>query len=933
MKNRMNPLALMAFVLILQHIAGQVDAAERVKTGSSGTLRSESPETIDVRYQSYNSKELPDFQKHVIPLLGKLGCNGRSCHGSFQGRGGFQLSLFGYDFKADHLALLDESSGRVDLDDVDESLLLAKPLDADFHEGGQRFKDGSWKHHVLKSWISNGAIGTGSVPHTLKRLEIQPSQIELSNPSKVVSLRVLAHWKDGSTEDVTILSRFQSNDEAIATVSDVGEVSIGESGDTHVVVSYDNAVVAVPVIRPYPGRSKIQVDQSSHPIDRLVMQKLRKLNIQPSARCTDAEFVRRVSLDIAGILPAPDVVESFLKDKSPSKRERLIDSLLESDGYAAWWATRFSDWTGNSDEQLSNALPVRSGATRLWHEWLRNRIAANVPYDQIVEGIVTAESRNANESYLEYCEAMSAACQPGKESQFAKREGLPLFWARRNFQTPEDRAIGFSYTFLGVRIECAQCHKHPFDKWSKDDFENFAKLFSPIRVNQNLVSNEAKKDREQLITQITGNKKLKGADLRRALYDAAKRGDTLPFGELLVTTSQISDRQKRAMALAKKQGRTFTAPAVPTGKILGQLEPIELDHDPRKDLMDWLRSPDNPYFAKAIINRVWANYFGIGLVDPTDDMNLANPPSNEPLIEFLAEKFIEQGFDLKWLHRIIVTSDTYQRSVVTNATNAQDLTNFSHHIPRRLPAEVIYDAVVLATGSDIQAARLRDELDSMAIADGKPKRRNQQDFALEIFGQSTRESNCDCDRSNSPSLLQAVYLRNDEEMHNRLLDSKGWVAQACKEAGIEAPKNIKDASFRTAYNRANSLRKQILANVGRYKQATKTQQNKRKSQLESELRRSKIKLESLGFQMPSVLALLETDDDWDSLERALPKMADIGDLESLIDQAYLRVLCRYPESDEKKISLEYIQDSENPGEGVMSLLWALVNTKEFIVSH
>jgi len=467
----MNRLALTAFVLILQQIAWQVDAVERVKSGSSGTLRSDIPETIDVRYRSYTSKELPDFQKHVIPLLGKLGCNGRSCHGSFQGRGGFQLSLFGYDFKADHLALLDESSGRVDLDDVDASLLLAKPLDADFHEGGQRFKAGSWKHHVLKSWISNGAIGTGSVPHTLKHLEIQPSQIELSNPSKVVSLRVLAHWQDGSTEDVTLLSRFQSNDEAIATVSDFGEVSIGESGDTHVVVSYDNAVVAVPVIRPYPSRSKkIQIDQSSHPIDRLVMQKLRKLNIQPSARCTDAEFVRRVSLDIAGILPAPDMVESFLKDKSPSKRERLIDSLLESDGYAAWWATRFSDWTGNSDEQLSNALPVRSGATRLWHEWLRNRIEANVPYDQIVEGIVTAESRNANESYLEYCEAMTAACQPGQESQFAKREGLPLFWVRRNFQTPEDRAIGFSYTFLGVRIECAQCHKHPFDKWSKDDF-------------------------------------------------------------------------------------------------------------------------------------------------------------------------------------------------------------------------------------------------------------------------------------------------------------------------------------------------------------------------------------------------------------------------------------------------------------------------------
>ena len=319
---------------------------------------------------------------------------------------------------------------------------------------------------------------------------------------------------------------------------------------------------------------------------------------------------------------------------------------------------------------------------------------------------------------------MTKACT-GEPERFTERDGMPLFWARRNFQKPEDRAIGFAYTFLGVRIECAQCHKHPFDQWSKNDFDEFAKLFGSIRAgNSNIVSSESKKERAELLESITGGEKLNNGDLRRKIYAAAKEGKVVPFGELVFNSRGLSDRQKKARAAAKRKGRKLPPLKIPTGKILGIEEDLALDKDPRPaNLMDWLRDESNPYFAKAIVNRVWSNYFGAGIVNPTDDMNLANPPSNAPLLDHLASEFIEHDFDLKWLHREIVTSDTYQRSAEINATNVGDRVNFSHHIPRRLPAEVVFDMVALATGSTEKASQLRGELNQMAIAEGMARSR------------------------------------------------------------------------------------------------------------------------------------------------------------------------------------------------------------------
>lgn len=351
--------------------------------------------------------------------------------------------------------------------------------------------------------------------------------------------------------------------------------------------------------------------------------------------------------------------------------------------------------------------------------------------------------------------------------------------------------------------------------------------------------------------------------------------------------------------------------------------------------MDWLRSPENPYFAKAIVNRVWSNYFGIGIVNPTDDMNLANPPSNAALLDHLAEELIAHDFDLKWLHTTITTSDAYQRSADTNSTNMMDRTNFSHHIPGRLPAEVAYDAVVLATGSDELAGKLRGELDDMAIAEGQPRQRNRPVFALSVFGQSIRESNCDCDRSNAPSLLQSIYLRNDKDMHSRLADKDGWVAQACKSLGVSGPKTNDPAQLANL-RRAEGMRKQFVARVRQFSKQPEARQKKMRPQLAKEHARAAKKFKQYGFKMPGLKSLIEKPESWSQMDAEVETVAGSDgsvSIDKIVEDAYLRTLSRFPDQDETEISVAFIEESETPADGLQSLLWALVNTKEFIISH
>ena len=901
------------------------------------------------------TSEVPDFQKHVSPLLGRLGCNGRACHGSFQGQGGFTLSLFGYDFDADLKALLDKDAGRVAPKDPLASKILTKPVDAEMHEGGQRFKKDGWEYWVLRKWIEAGAPKTSAKQKgpvsKLVRLEVSPLEIQFAYEDQSKSLHAIAVWEDGTQEDVTSLCRFSSNDMAIAKIDERGIVTAGESGDTHVVVSYDKAVVPVSVLRPVskPGQLKQQIAEAKTEVDRLVLTKLDKLGVAPSDIADDSEFFRRASLDVAGTLPTSDQVRRFLDDTAPDKRQRAIESLLDSPGYAAWWTTFLCDLTGNNDDQLNNFSPIPGSSSQHWYQWIYARVEKNIPYDQIVDGIVTAVSREPEESYEAYCQNMSTASRDPSGRSFADRSDMMYYWARRNQRTKEERAISFAYAFCGVRIQCAQCHKHPFDQWSKEDFDQFENLFDGITANQNSYMPSSKDDVDKMISELGIAKSLKGNDLRKKLQDIAKDGKTIPFPEVFVRLSKPAENKNN-----KNNKKQAEAPKkAPTARLLGS-DYVDLStvNDPRKPLMDWLRRKDNPYFAKSIVNRIWAHYFQSGIVNPPDDLNLANAPSNAELLDYLANGFIENNYDLKWIHRTILNSATYQRSWKTNETNSLDRRNFSHALLRRLPAETAYDALKIALSNSTQAQAMCNLESQRAVtlagasAEDKKKRNVPTNYALTVFGRSIRESNCDCDKSSDPSLLQTVFIRNDADILQAMNDPKNsWLAQVAKEHNLPLPGTKSPVTSPAAIETTKPMAKknateELDLNIRKFKKQLERLEAKEGN--EKTIREIKSKLASAEkryaemtktAQSPASGELAQSADKTTENKTGLQKPVSSDAADALIEEAYLRTLSRRPSAFELETSRKAIDVAESPMHGISDVLWALINSKEFILNH
>lgn len=882
--------------------------------------------------------EVPDFQQHVVPLLGKLGCNGRACHGSFQGRGGFRLSLFGYDFANDH----DEIHGRIDPEVPAESIVLQKPLMQVPHEGGQLMKQGNWEHHLLMRWIESGAQGRPEEPPALSVLEVTPEEILFSGDSQHQQLKAVAVWSDGRREDVTALCRFQTNDDQIADVTPDGLVLSGASGDTHIVAFYDRAVVPVPVIRPVTEHADDRYPVVSTPtkIDEMVVQKLRKVGIVPSDICNDAEFLRRVSLDVTGTLPTSNEVRSFLADTDPEKRRQKIDELLKRPGYVAWWTTRLCDYTGNSDDKLNNVTPIKPEASKQWYAWIEKRVRENMPYDEIVEGIVMAVSRDPGESYQQYCENISKLYPkdgPGAAG-YADRACLPHFWARQNFQTSEDRVIGFAYTFLGTRIQCAQCHKHPFDQWTQDDFQQFEGFFKGTSARQN-PRPDAKKEYDAMVAGFEGTEGLKGNDLRKVLAAQLTAGATIPLAEVFPVKAKPGQANRNKDKKPQK-GKAARVTAVPTtAKILaGPVVDLTGYEDVRQPLMDWLRSPDNPLFAKAFVNRVWANYFNAGIVQPADDFNLANPPVNAPLLDYLARGFIEHHFDMKWLHREILNSRTYQLSWIPNSTNRLDERNFSRAVPRRLPAEIAFDMMTQATRNDQKNAEFVTVLKRRALTIPgsalKARNANPADYALTVFGRSIRDTNCDCDRTEEPSLLQTIFVRNDGQLLSMIDDDDAWLVQIAHEHNMpferkSQPEKSDEKNSRAGVARRFQVQMQrIQEQIAAAEEAGKTPQVER---LRDQLRKVRKGANKLDAQAP------EDDDasqaDSGSDKAVAPPVVPTWNVIEIINEAYLRTLSRFPTDDELQTAEMYISDSADPVDGVRGVLWALINTREFIVNH
>ena len=900
-------------------------------SATSPAFASEPIQPAKVRYSMEDLRETPDFQRHVLTLMGRLGCNTRSCHGSFQGQGGLRLSLFGYDFKADRETLLKDGSKRVTLDDPEGSKILQKATLGIPHKGGKRMEVDGWQYRLILRWIEGGAKGVEQASH-FERLEVTPSEIVFGKGGEKVPLKVVAHWADGGSEDVTCLTRFRTNDESIAEVNEDGVVTATGPGDTHIVAFYDNGVSAIPVLRPVTELTGDRYPGALTPtkVDELVVAKLRKLGITPSPTCTDAEFLRRVGLDLAGTLPTPDEVETFLSDPSPDKRARKVEELLARPSYVAWWTTKLCDYSGDAPKVL-NVQQVGTQAPREWYDWISKRVADNMPYDRLVAGLVLATSRPQGQTYEEFVKLQASYARSAAKDQptFADRETMPHFWARQNFRKPEERVIGFSYAFLGVRLECAQCHKHPFDQWTQDDFNRFGAFFNAVGYG---IAPDAR-PAFQKVNQESGIANLTGGERNRKLAQLRKDGEIPPWQEVFVNRNG-----QAARVAGSKQAAPPKSARVVSAKVLGGEEvAIGGIDDPRSPLMEWLRSKDNPYFAKAFVNRVWANYFGMGIVNPTDDMNLANPPSNAALLEYLADGFIEHDFDMKWLHREITGSLAYQRSWQVNETNQLDERNFSRAVVRRLPAEVLIDAVMLATGNSKVMAQAATEVGTRAIGptNGPARGRAVGNYAAKVFGASTRETNCDCNRSDEPNLLQSIYLQNDNEVYAAIDRADGWLVEKTGAKPGPAPVVGPGGGGMGMINPANLTAgledvplEQLEKRLG---DARANKQDMRILRLETkiaevkgddkELQRLKKRLANLILDRPAPVA------------KPNDKAPKPIDREKLIGEAYIRAFGRKPTESELKTAGRYLVGSADNVKGLRDLLWALLNTKEFITNH
>jgi hypothetical protein len=700
-----------------------------------------------------------DFERHVMGLFGRLGCNSGSCHGSFQGKGGFRLSLFGYDPAKDYLALAREGLGRrINPVEPDRSLLLLKATGRAKHEGGVRFARDCWQYRLFRQWIAQGARwkkGSGGVA----KITVTPAECSFARAGQTEQLRVRAKFADGTEEDITCLCDFRTNDDAVAEVTAMGQIKARRAGDTAVVVSYRGTVLPVRVLVPLTlprGVVYPKVPENNY-IDREVFAKLRRLRILPSELSGDAEFLRRVTIDTIGCLPSPAEVRAFLADRSPNKRARKIDALLADPMHAALWATRFSDITGNNTDALEQPPQLKFKRSQMWHDWFRKRLAANKPYDEIVRGVLCATSRegkNPEEWVKQYKELEQAAIE-GFDYSYADRETLDLFWRRQQAVPSDLWGQKVAAAFLGVRIECAQCHKHPFDRWTQGDYRSFANVFGLVAFG---VSPEGRKALE------AENKERR----QKRLAGAKKKIPLIPIREVFVNPPVRARRLFDPDTRKPLPARALGGPEIPFAK----------GKDPRLDLFEWLRSPDNPYFARSFANRVWGHYFGVGIVDPVDNFSLANPPSNDKLLGALARDFRDHKYDIRHLERTVLNSRAYQLSGAANATNRLDHTNYSHSFIRPMMAEVVVDVLNSALGAKEKfAADARPG--SRAIEVGASRVQNPTlAYAFRIFGRPPRTSACDCERAQEPALPQTLFLMTDPVLLAKI--QNGRLAQLLK---------------------------------------------------------------------------------------------------------------------------------------------------------
>ncbi len=626
------------------------------------------------------------FRREVMAVLSKAGCNAGACHGNANGKGGFKLSLRGQDPDLDWLAMTREQGGRrVNLLEPENSLALLKATAGLAHEGGQRFGEDSPELAVFSQWLREGAPDSGAQAPKLTKLEVTAPARVLIEPSTQVKLRAVAKFADGSTQDVTRLAVYEPNNQ-VARVSVDGLVTREKAGETTVLVRYLSQQVAVPIAF-VPARPEFV--WSNPPavnfIVRQIFKKLQLVRTNPSALCDDATFLRRAYLDLLGLVPAANLARAFIADTDPDKRAKLIDELLQYDEFADFWALKWADLLKIEQRQLDY------DGMKVFHGWIRESIATNKPLDQFARELIAARGSTL--------------------------QNPPANWWRAN-RDPVTRAENTARVFLGTQLNCAQCHNHPFERWTQDDYYDWAGIFARIDYKLSGEKGKDKSDKNEF------------------------RGD-----QTVLIKASGSVTNARTGEAAKPRFLGGAAPAVTE------------EYDELLALADWL--PHSPMFARMQVNRVWFHLLGRGLVDPVDDFRATNPPSQPELLEALAKDFVAQGYDLRELIRTITASRTYQLSAEPNATNAEDETNFSRGIVRRLTAEQMLDSIsaVLATPLPIEDQPAGTRLAQLAEGRKHYKPLNTEvDRFTASFGKPPRLIASDCERSNDTAIPQAFQL-------------------------------------------------------------------------------------------------------------------------------------------------------------------------------
>jgi hypothetical protein len=660
------------------------------------------------------AENLPiNFANQIVPIFTKLGCNGGGCHGKAAGQNGFKISLLGYEPDVDYNALVKEARGRRIFPAAPESsLLLLKATGILAHAGGKRMEPGSDEYRLVRRWIAAGTPYGLPTDPVVTKITIFPEQRILAKNTKQ-QFAVYAHYNNGLVEDITRRALYDSNEGEIAVVDNGGLVrTLGMSGEAAIMARYQGFVTVFRATVPSGSQVPEYKFDAKTVVDRFTLKKWQQLGLAPAELCSDEDFIRRVSLDITGTLPTPTQIKEFLADTDAAKRDKLIDRLVETPEYTYYFANKWADILRVKRRNQAD----RAQGTFGFHQWIRESIAADKPHDQFAREILTATGDMVKS---------------------------PTATWYTELEKPEQFVDDTAQVFLGQRIACAQCHHHPYEKWSQDDYWGMAAFFARV-----------------------GRKPI------------AKAGQTQP------------GQQPRQFIFTRSSGTVAnkrTGQAAVMKALDGEPVVCGTDEDPRQKLVDWMVDPKNPFFAKAVANRYWAHFFGRGIVDPLDDMRMTNPPSNPELLDALAQDLIANKYSLKTLVKTICKSRTYQLSSTPNEWNKNDKQNFARHYPRRLGAEVLFDAVCQVTGSPTAFNGLPQDAHAPKRAIMLPDE-SFSSYFLDVFGRPQRISACECERSSEANLAQALQMLNSDEVQGKLARQGGRASLLVKDPRPDAEK-------------------------------------------------------------------------------------------------------------------------------------------------